>query len=71
MAGFVTALGLLAQQLRQPISFAGLAFQCIVILILSFGFFWLPALDQDEQKHLLDLMPVKIRTFVYRLCPNI
>ena len=68
VAGFVTALGLLAQQLWQPISFAGLALQCIVIVILSLGFFWLLALGQDERKHLLDLMPMRIRTFVSRLC---
>lgn len=71
VAGFVTALGLLAQQLWQPISFADLALQCIVIVILSLGFFWLLALRQDERKHLLDLMPIQIRTFVSRLCPNI
>lgn len=71
MMGFVTALGLLIQQFWQSGFVVGLAMRCILIAILSLGIFWLFALRQDERKHLLDLMPIKIRTFVYRLCPNI
>jgi len=71
MMGFVTTLGLLTQHFWQFGSVVGLAMRCILIVIFSLGIFWLLALRQDERKHLLDLMPVKIRTFVYRLCPNI
>ena len=71
MMGFVTVLGLLTQQFWQSGSLIGLAMRWILIAILSVGVFWLLALGQNEQKHLLDLMPVKIRNFVYRLCPNI
>jgi len=71
MMGFVTVLGLLTQQFWQSGSVVGLAIRCILIVILSLVIFWLFAFRQDERKHLLDLMPIKIRTFVYRLCPKI
>lgn len=70
MMGFVTALGLLTQQFWQSGSIVDLSVVCLFITSFSIVVFWLIALNRNERKHLLDLMPERMRTFAYRLCQN-
>lgn len=66
MMGFVAALSLLIQQFWQSSFVVGLAIRCILIVILSLAIFWTFALKRDERKHLIDLMPSRMKFFVYR-----
>lgn len=70
MMSFVTTLGLLTQQFWHFTSLVGLTMRCILIAIISLALFWTFALKRDERKHLIDLIPIQIRNFASRLCPN-